>query len=125
MRIAAKASRWRFTTGAWVSGLLAGILGRRAEHPSARAGPSVGTLDDPRIYGIVLTQADLDALVWAPIPGNCDGDDDVDLGDYVDFEACLHGPGGGLGDGCECFDFDTDGDVDLEDFATFQVNFAG
>jgi len=85
----------------------------------------VGTLDDPRIYGIVLTQTDLDALVLAPIPGDCDDDDDVDLADYADFEACLYGPGRELDAGCECFDFDNDNDVDLDDFAAFQASFTG
>ncbi len=61
----------------------------------------------------------------ASIPGNCDGDNDVDLDDYADFEACLAGPDAGLGTGCECFDFDGDEDNDLKDFARFQVNFTG
>ncbi|MHC4696361.1 MAG: hypothetical protein ACYTFA_06440 [Planctomycetota bacterium] len=30
---------------------------------------------------------------------------------------------GGLGSGCECFDFDDDGDNDLKDFAAFQEAF--
>lgn len=85
----------------------------------------VGTLDDPRIYGIVLAQADLDALVMGTIPGNCDGDDDVDLDDYADFEACLDGPGRELDTGCECFDFDNDDDVDQYDTAAFQEAFTG
>ncbi len=88
-------------------------------------GEWVGTLDDPRFYGIVLTQADLDALVMEPIPGDCDDDGDVDLDDYVNLEACLSGPDGGLGAGCRCFDFDDDGDNDLKDFAAFQQAFTG
>ncbi len=59
------------------------------------------------------------------LPGDCDGDGDVDLDDFADFNACLVGPDGGLGTGCECFDFDDDGDNDLNDFAEFQVNFTG
>lgn len=50
---------------------------------------------------------------------------DVDLNDYADVEACLVGPGGGLGVDCECFDYDDDGDNDLEDFAAFQNSFTG
>jgi hypothetical protein len=59
------------------------------------------------------------ALVTADtfIFGDCDADGDVDLEDYGDFESCLAGPDGGIGAGCECFDFDTDGDNDLLDFA--------
>ncbi len=57
--------------------------------------------------------------------GDTNADGSVDLTDYVDFEACLLGPDGGLGTGCECFDFDSDNDADLLDVATFQVNFTG
>ena len=59
------------------------------------------------------------------IPGDCNGDGEVDLDDYTGFEACLLGPDGGLGTGCECFDFDDDGDVDAVDFLTFQLSFTG
>ena len=54
----------------------------------------------------------------APIPGDCDGDGNVDL---ADLSTCLFGPDGGLGAGCECVDFDGDNDTDLEDFAAFQA----
>lgn len=57
------------------------------------------------------------------VPGDCDGDGDVDLFDYADFTDCFSGPGGGLGLGCDCFDFDGDGDNDLQDFAAFQLHF--
>jgi len=60
-----------------------------------------------------------------PLPGDCDGNGVVDLDDFADFKACLLGVGGGLGPGCDCFDFDANGDVDLSDFAEFQVAFAG
>ncbi len=59
------------------------------------------------------------------MPGDCDQDGDIDRSDYGDFQACLLGPGGGLGSGCACFDFDGGGDVDLHDFATFQAVFTG
>ena len=59
------------------------------------------------------------------VPGDCDQDGDVDLDDFTDLQACLLGPGGGLGSGCECFDLDGNGDVDLFDFAEFQVAFGG
>ncbi len=68
---------------------------------------------------------DEDGCPLEDLPGDCDGDGDVDLDDFASFEACLLGPDGGLGTGCECFDFDGDGDNDLLDFAQFQVNFTG
>lgn len=60
-----------------------------------------------------------------PYPGDCDGDGDVDLADYIASADCLTGPNGGLVAGCDCFDFDGDGDADLRDFAEFQFEFTG
>jgi hypothetical protein len=59
------------------------------------------------------------------IPGDCDGDGDVDLDDFAGLDLCLAGPGGGLAAGCGCLDFDSDNDVDLGDFAGFEVVFTG
>ena len=59
------------------------------------------------------------------VPPDCDCDDDVDLGDLADFEACLWGPGNEPGPGCACFDLDIDGDVDLIEFVDFQRAFTG
>ena len=56
-------------------------------------------------------------------PGDHDGNGTVDLDDYVQFGACLVGPGGGILSGCEVFDFDVDDDVDVTDFADFQSTF--
>jgi len=44
----------------------------------------------------------------------------VDPEDIAEFAGCMAGPSGGLGAGCETFDFDDDRDVDLFDFAGFQ-----
>jgi hypothetical protein len=60
-----------------------------------------------------------------PGDGDGDGDGDVDLVDFNDFQICFSGPGGGIGPGCEPFDFDCDGDVDLVDFNEFQIGFTG
>jgi hypothetical protein len=59
------------------------------------------------------------------VPGDCDCDGDVDLDDYVAFESCLLGVGGGVAPECECFDLDDDGQVTVTDFAVFQVTFTG
>jgi len=62
--------------------------------------------------------------VGPSIPGDSDGDGDVDLADYANFADCLDQPVPNQ----ECldsFDWDDDGDVDLMDFATFQVAFTG
>jgi hypothetical protein len=37
----------------------------------------------------------------------------------------MAGPGGGVGPGCGCADFDESGGVDLLDFAGFQEVFTG
>jgi len=57
------------------------------------------------------------------LPGDFDSDNDVDLDDYVTFEACMEGSGVSVGGVCPFFDFDDDGDVDLVDFAEFQTYF--
>jgi len=54
------------------------------------------------------------------IPGDIDGDGNVDLGDYAVFYDCLTGPGQGLTSGCEAGDLDRDGDTDLADYGAMQ-----
>jgi len=63
--------------------------------------------------------------VAAGVPGDCDGDGDVDLDDHADFVDCILGPAADLGSDCDCFDLEPNGHVDLGDYATFQVNFTG
>ncbi len=55
------------------------------------------------------------------IGGSWNGEDTL-CPDYDAFEACLAGPGAGLGASCEAWDYDEDIDVDLADFAVFQEN---
>jgi hypothetical protein len=60
------------------------------------------------------------------LPGDFDGDGDVDLEDYAEFPACMSGPDLDPGpEGCDAFDFEFDLDVDLLDFASFQAAFTG
>ncbi len=67
----------------------------------------------------------------ATMLGDTNGDNTVDLTDYVDFQACLSGPSGGdlfVPPSQRClavFDFDVDNDVDVQDFAGFQEAFTG
>ncbi|MCK4340623.1 MAG: S8 family serine peptidase [Phycisphaerae bacterium] len=65
------------------------------------------------------------------VPGDVDGDGDVDWDDFAILADCMTGPNGNdppPGCGAEDFaacDFDTDGDVDLDDFGLFQQQFTG
>ena len=52
-------------------------------------------------------------------------DCDVDLGDFLAFQACFAGPGTPVGGDCVCFDGDRDGDVDLQDFFALQTAYTG
>ncbi len=60
---------------------------------------------------------------WSWRFGDCDHDGDVDLDDYVLFEAEMTGPGGGVSD--VEFDADDDGDCDMADYAVMAANLAG
>jgi len=57
------------------------------------------------------------------LPGDCDGDGDVDLADFANtgcFIDCLEGPNTPVDAPCTIFDLDHDGDVDLSDFAELE-----
>jgi len=59
------------------------------------------------------------------LPGNCDGDEDVDMDDFNSFSSCMAGPAQAPTTGCRCADCDGDDDVDLADFAQMQAAFTG
>jgi len=76
-------------------------------------------VDAVKVEGVQLTCQD------PFVPGDLDGDGDVDLDDYATLAGCLLGPGGGLGTDCDSADLDGDGDVTLLDYARFQSYFTG
>jgi len=96
-----------------------------------------GTLPDEAWLEIALTDHTRDAVTGFAavpfahfvytlyLPGNCDGDQDVDLDDFASFAACMQGPGTPVGAECQCEDLDEDDDVDLTDFARMQEAFTG
>jgi len=60
------------------------------------------------------------------VPGDQDGDGDVDLVDFGLWQDCLTGPDAGpYAEGCGNADFDGDLDVDLDDFSAFELLFTG
>lgn len=91
-----------------------------------------GTIGQPDA-GAVMTGGDFELTggFWAGVssasgaPGDCDGDGDIDLVDFGEFQLCFTGSSGVLTPGCECADFDGDSDVDLVDFGDFQLAFTG
>ena len=81
------------------------------------------------VTGVLLGEFDLSFELECgpvlPVPGDLDGDRDVDLGDFGIFAGCMMGPGVPHPGGCEAADLDGEGDVDLEDFAAFQRAYTG
>jgi hypothetical protein len=80
---------------------------------------------------ILTGSYDATARLWLGgtyAPGDFDHDADVDLGDFVLFQACFSGPNRPRTlPVFECYEADMDGDadVDLDDFAVFQGCFNG
>ena len=74
-----------------------------------------------------------DGCAIGTTPGDFDGDEDVDLDDYIHFAECLDDSGPREAQSwvppspqCrETCDFDGDADIDLEDCAAFQEAFTG
>lgn len=96
-----------------------------------------GVLPNETWLEITLTEHTEDAVTGYPavpfthfvyarcLPGNCDGDEDVDLADFDAFAGCMGGPAHTLAPECGCADCDADDDVDLVDFAMMQAGFTG
>ncbi len=80
-----------------------------------------------RVSGLLLPAVLLlfgGTVASAQLPGDLDGNGEVNLADLVDFVGCMNGPDGGSVDPtCDPGDFDPDTDIDLRDFAGFQKRF--
>ncbi|MCP4591748.1 MAG: PEP-CTERM sorting domain-containing protein [bacterium] len=74
---------------------------------------------------MLVTACLLGATSALALPGDFDGDGDIDLNDYTNFEACFEGPGVGTSAGCDAGDMDVDSDVDMWDAVTFTTAFTG
>lgn len=94
---------------------------------NAKLAGTVGQCDAGTMTGggFALTGGFWAAPATASIPGDCDGDGDVDLSDYSGCADCFLGPFGGIGVDCNCCDVDLDGDVDLADFSAVQAVIPG
>lgn len=60
---------------------------------------------------------------YIPNPGDCHGQGLFDAFDFMEFPACLSGPGTQSDLECDCQNIDDDSDVDLFDFGLIQLNF--
>jgi hypothetical protein len=76
-------------------------------------------------YEVTNDLSQIDAFTWNGA-GDFDGDSDLDLEDFNQFDWCETGPGGGpLDSVCASGDFDADDDIDLIDLGRLQVSFTG
>ncbi len=84
----------------------------------------------------VTAQAFIDALdedvetkpyltISNAVPGDTDGDGDVDLIDFALFASCMSGPEVAVEPACDAGDLDLDGDIDLRDLRSFEQYFSG
>lgn len=92
------------------------------------AGDVVGTFDAENVPpGYEVSYSPTTVTVAIPLPGDLDGDYDLDLGDYRMFQLCYTetdlAPSSNCPMGSDA-DFDADTDVDLDDYAIFYGYFA-
>lgn len=72
-----------------------------------------------------LPAATCDESLGCVGPGNFNGDEALDLADWMDFAVCLDGPGAATAPGCTPARMDGDADADLRDAALFFRFFTG
>jgi hypothetical protein len=82
--------------------------------------------------GTITISGNIHGQVYVPeaVPGDFDGNGQVNLNDFATFSVCFANPVTGSPPGCSFdqayeSDFDRNGTVNLNDFATFAVNFEG
>lgn len=85
--------------------------------------PSGVVLVSDEDHGLFVLDAS-EATGGDQVPGDSDGDGDVDLFDLAAFLDCVSGPID-LGPECGWADLDSDNDVDFHDFQLFQLAFTG
>jgi len=86
-----------------------------------------GTGDDIQLFGYAPSHGDADTMLigdFGVIAGDFDGDDDLDLEDFAEFQICL-GAAVGPDDPCVRTDFDASGAIDLMDWTEFEADFTG
>ena len=87
---------------------------------------TMGTTDGGLTYcGWNIDDVSLYSTLCNGMAGDFDGDGDVDLADFAQFEICFTGPGGTLAPGCGPGDFDGDNDIDCDDWAEFPLVWTG
>ena len=103
------------------------LTGGAALPPSVYDCNNNGTLDECDITAGTSEDCNADGVPdECQIFGDFDGDEDIDLIDYVILSGCVTGPDAGPVDfGCELGNFDCDGDIDLADLHEFQAAFSG
>ena len=102
--------------------------------PTAQVRVRFTTSDPPTFPSVVEAAVDAFKIVDyeceppPELPGDFDGDGDVDLDDFGSFSACYNGserpPAATCPPGVDA-DLDGDGDCDLDDFALFAANYTG
>ena len=108
---------WAWDGSAW--SLLAATVAARRGHAMI--------YDDVR-HRIVMVGGGSDIAVFGDtwelaVPGDYDGDGDVDDEDFAAFADCMSGPGVIVDGDCQLLDLNADRDVDLSEFAVIQCGF--